>query len=365
MATTVIPWGDPKAVKIWAPKTHNDVMKAAYFTKKFVGKSQNNIIEERTELAADSGDTISFDLSVRLKGEPTFGDNSLDGKEEALSFYTDTVKIDQVRKSVSAGGRMTRKRTIHNLRQTASRNMRDYWKAWWDELCFMYLSGARGVNEGFIMGGGFTGFAGNVLRAPDSAHILYGGSATSKASLTTADVMSRVLIERASVMAEMMSATDRDAVNMVPLSIEGEDRYVTIMSPFQAHQLRTGVGTGDWLDIQKAAMGAEGANNRVMKGGLGMINNVVLHQHRNVIRFSDYGAGSNVLAARALFLGRQAGAIAYGTSGSNRMIWVEETKDFGNQPTVAGGYIGGMSKVQFNGKDYGVIALDTHAPNPN
>jgi N4-gp56 family major capsid protein len=177
--------------------------------------------------------------------------------------------------------------------------------------------------------------------------------------------MNRTVIERAAVHAEMMSATDRTAVNMNPLSIDGEDHYVTIMSPFQAHSLRTGTGTGDWLDIQKAAAAAEGSSNKIFKGSLGMINNVILHSHRNVIRFNDYGAGSDVLAARALFCGRQAGALAYGTSKGNRMIWVEDERDFKNTPSVAGGYIGGVKKVRFNSRDYGVCAIDTYAPNPN
>jgi len=365
MATTQIPWGDPKAVKLWAPKTHRDVMKAAYWQRKFVGKGQNNVIEERTELTADSGDTISFDLCVRLQGEPTFGDNTLDGKEEALRFYTDKVSIDQVRKAVSAGGRMSRKRTVNDLRKTASMNLRDYWKAWWDEVFFMYLSGARGMNEGFLMGTGFSGFAQNALRAPDSAHTLFGGSATTKATLTTADKMSRDVVERASVLASMMTATDRDASNMVPLSVDGDDRYICLMSDFQAYDLRSGTGGGDWLDIQKALMTAEGQKNPVVKGGLGLLNNVILHAHQNVIRFSDYGAGSNLPAARALFCGRQAGAVAYGTTEGNRLIWVEDTKDYKNNPTVAGGYIGGVSKTQFNGRDFGVASIDTYAKNPN
>ena len=47
------------------------------------------------------------------------------------------------------------------------------------------------------------------------------------------------------------------------------------------------------------------ARTPIFKGGLGMYNGVLLHSHRNTIRFSDYGAGSNVAANRNLFLGRK------------------------------------------------------------
>ena len=96
-----------------------------------------------------------------------------------------------------------------------------------------------------------------------------------------------------------------------------------------------------------------------------MINNCVLHSHESVIRYRDYGAGQNVEAARALFLGRQAGVIAYGSPGGLRFTWKEETDDFGNEPVVAAGTILGVSKVKFNERDFGVISVDTAATDPN
>ena len=53
--------------------------------------------------------------------EPVEGDDILEGKEENQRFYTDSVYVDQARCGVNTGGRMTRKRTIHNLREKAKR----------------------------------------------------------------------------------------------------------------------------------------------------------------------------------------------------------------------------------------------------
>ena len=260
---------------------------------------------------------------------------------------------------------MTRKRTSIDLRKTAKNRLSDYWSMFMDEMMFMYLSGARGVNEDFIVGTSYAGRAGNAFQAPDSGHLLYPGSVTSKATMTATDKMSRQLIERAQTKSTMLQAKDPESANMVPVSINGEDHYVCVMSPFQEYDLRVDTGTNGWMEIQKAAAAAEGRNNPIFKGGLGMISNVVLHSHRNAIRFSDYGAGSNVAAARALFLGRQAGVCAYGTSGGMRWSWKEETKDYGNEPTVAAGGIFGFKKTQFNNKDFGVLSLDTAAADPN
>lgn len=360
MATTNIPFGDPRAVKRWSADLAVDVRKKSYFEQRFIGTSENSVIQRKTELESDSGDTISFDLSVHLRGKPTYGDNRLEGKEENLRFYTDQVRIDQVRHSASAGGRMSRKRTVHNIRRLARDRLGDYFYKFLDEVLFIYLSGARGINKDFTEDENYQGFAGNPLEAPDPDHLLYGGSATSKASLTAADIMSPLVIERAMEKAAMMQAENPETANMVPVNIDGGEHYVCVMSEYQATDMRTAAG-GSWIDYQKAAAAAEGRNNPIFKGGLGMINNCVLHKHRNVIRFNDYGAGANVEAARALFMGRQAGVIAYGSSNGLRFAWEETVKDYGNEPTIAAGFIAGVKKTRFNNKDFGVLSVDTAA----
>lgn len=365
MAQTVFGKNDPKTQKKWAVNLAVDQAKKSYFEKKFVGEGDNSIIQRRTELESAPGDRISFDLSVQLRGQATEGDARLEGKEEQLRFFTDEVQIDQSRHAVSAGGQMTRKRTSINLRQTAKDRLSDYWSMFMDEMMFIYLSGARGINPDFNFPLDWAGRAGNAIQAPDAAHTLYAGSATSKATLTASDKMSKNLIERAATKASMLQAQDPESANMVPVTIEGEEHYCVVMSPYQAYDLRTDTGTNGWMDIQKAAAGAEGRNNPIFKGNLGMINNVVLHQHRNAIRFNDYGAGENVEAGRALFLGRQAGAVAYGTKGGMRWSWKEKMKDFDNEPTVAAGFIGGFKKTRFNNQDFGVLSLDTAAKDPN
>ena len=360
MPPTIIPFGDVKAQKKWSSNLAVDVLTKGYFSKKFIGKGDNNVIEQKTELESDKGEKISFDLSVQLRGGPTQGDARVKGKEENLRFYSDEVIIDQTRKSVSAGGRMTRKRTAHDMRVVAKNRLGDYWSKYIDELHFIYLSGARGMNEDYIEPVGFTGHAQNPIQAPDSQHIMYGGDATSKATITSDDKMDRDTIERAVTKSRMMRALDPSTANMMPVSVEGEDRYVCVMSPTQEQDMRIASGSG-WLEVQKAAASAEGSKNRIFKGGLGMINNTILHSHESVIRFDDYGSGSDQPAARALFMGRQAGVCAYGTTKGQRFMWKEEMEDYDNEPTVVAGTIMGCKKTRFNGKDFGIMSIDTYA----
>ena len=96
-----------------------------------------------------------------------------------------------------------------------------------------------------------------------------------------------------------------------------------------------------------------------------MINNVVLHSHESAVRFDDYAAGSTAKAPRPLFMGRQAAVVAYGTEGGLRYTWKEEMKDYDNEPTVIAGTILGVKKSRFNGKDFGILSMDTAAKDPN
>jgi N4-gp56 family major capsid protein len=364
MTQTVIPFGDARAVKRWANMLSVETLSKSYFTTKFTGKDENSVIQQKTELESDAGDKVSFDLSVQLKGRPTPGDNRLKGREESLRFYTDEVNIDQLRHSVSAGGRMTRKRTVHDLRKVAKARLSDYWAEYLDQFMFIYLSGARGINQDFYEDTDYTGFAGNALQAPDSQHIVYGGAATSKASLVIGDIMTRNLVEKTATTAGMIRALDTNAANMVPVTMEGEQRFVMLMSLYQEYSLRTDTGAAGWLELQKAAAGATGNGSKLFKGSLGMINNVILHSHKSVVRFDDYGVGTNLDASRGLFMGRQAGVVAYGTPGGARYMWEEEMDDYGNEPTIVAGLIFGMKKTRFNSRDFGIIAVDTASPAP-
>lgn len=371
MAKTIIGVGDSKAVKRFSAFLAVDTAKISYFNKKFMGTGPETTmpIQMLPQLENDAGDTITFDLSLQMKMQPIEGDSTLEGNEDDLKFYTDDVKIDQMRGGVNTGGRMTRKRTIHDLRKVARKRQGEWWSRVFDELFFMYLSGARGINAGFIYPTNYSGFAGNAFTAPDADHIMYAGDATAKANIDAADKMNTTLIDRAKARATMMGGGTEETPQIQPIMIDGEEHYCIVMNPWQAYDLRTATGSSDWLEIQKSAATAEGRKSPIFKGGLGMHNGVVLHEHKNVIRFTDYGAGSNVPAARALFMGAQAAVCAFGSPGTGlRFDWHEEMQDRGNQVVITTSSIAGIKKVRFgesgSEKDFGVMALETAATDP-
>lgn len=323
-------------------------------------------IQILTDLESDAGEQISYDLLAELKMAPVEGEDILEGKEEGQKFYTDQIYIDQARCGVNTGGRMTRKRTLHDLREKAKRQQSGWWARLMDELTFIYLSGARGINPNFLLPIGYQGRAGNSLTTPDSNHNLFGGNAAAFNNIDDTDKFDLRLIDRAKTKADSQGGGATDIPVLQPCKIDGNETFVAVMHTFQEDDLRSNTGAGQWLDIQKAAAGAEGRNNPMFKGSLGMYRGVILHSHRNVVRFNNAGPGSNVEAARGLFLGSQAAVVAFGSPGTNlRYDWHEETRDNGDKVVISTSAIFGVKKVRFETpvgqQDFGVFAMDTAA----
>lgn len=364
---TVVGLNDARARKLWSTSLTVAISRESYWQRKYMGAGEETTqpVMQLTDLEREAGHQIQYDLSLQIGGELIEEDNKAEGTGVQLRFASDSVYINQARKAVSCGGRMTRKRTVHDLRKIGRNRLKEYWARVFDEQFFMYASAGRGINDDFNFPLGYTGRANNAFQAPDAAHLLY-GDGTSKATLTAAGTMTRALIERANTKAASQGGGATDVAELMPVKIAGGEHHVCVMHPFQAHSLKLSTDQNGWMDIQKALMTSEGRNNPVIQGGLGMIGNTVLHSHKSVVRYSDYGAGGNIAAARALFLGRQALVVAYGSPGGGmRMSWSEKELDHGNDIEIAAGAIFGIKKNQFEGNDFGMFSLDTAAANPN
>ena len=360
MAMTEFALGANLAVQRWSQSLAIEAAKASYFSK-FIGTSTTSLIRLKNDLHKGAGEKVTVGLRMRLSDFGIDGDNTIEGDangEEALSFYDDSLFIDQLRKSTKSKGKMTEQRVPYNLRKEG----RDALATWWgeevDEQIMIYLAGDRGIDAGFHYPDTFTVRANNTVTAPDVAHIIYCGNATGSADMDAADTVNLNVVERLVAKAETLDPM------IQPFSINGVKKYVLLMHTFQAFGLRTGVTENDWLAIHKAT--DRGDKAKMYIDSMGEYADVILHKHRNVIRFDDYGAGGAVPAARALFLGAQAGIIAYGqNSGPGRYSWNEEKDDRGNALAITAGTIFGVKKARFNAKDFGVVAVDGYCKDPN
>lgn len=368
MAKTSVGVNSPQAVKKFSTKLTLDISQESFFGSRFtaMGAEAHVPIQHLQDLEADKGDRIQYDLLTELRMAPVEGDNILEGKEECQKLYSDELLIDQARAGVNAGGRMSRKRTLHDLRTQARVQQADWWRRFQDELQFTYLAGSRGINENFILPHAYQGRADNPLQAPGQYQHIFGGAATAVANLTAADKMSLEVINRCKTRADTQGGGATNIPVLRPCRIGGEEVYVMVMHTWQEDDLRKDATTGGWLEIQKALAPALGSKSPLVKNALGMHRGVVLHSHKNVIRHNTHGATSNVETARSLFMGAQAGVVAFGSAGSGmRYEWHEETADRGNQIIISTSSIFGTKKTRFEiagvEHDLGLYSVDTAA----
>ncbi len=358
MGATEFALGANLAVQRWSASLAVEAEVRQYF-RKFMGTGDDAMIRVKTELNKAAGEKIIVGMRMKLSGDGIEGDNTIEGTtaEEALSFYDDAVYIDQRRKGTKSKGKMSEQRVPYNMRKEGRDALAVWFAEDYDQQIMMYLSGARGIDTSFHAPLGYTGRANNSFSDPDSDHLIYGGDASSPATLSTSDGMELSIVDRCVAQAETTDPM------MQPFMINGEKKFVLLMHTWQAYDLRKATSENDWIDIHK---NTDGANSIIYKNSLGEYNDVILHKHRNVIRFDTTISTYAVTAARALFLGAQAGIIAWGGgSAYGRYSWNEETDDRGNALAITAGAIYGVTKATFNSIDIGVMAVDTYCDDPN
>lgn len=357
MGATEFALNNALAVQRWSTSLAVEAEKNQYF-RKFMGTGEDVMIKVVQDLNKGAGDKVTFGLRMQLAGDGIEGDNVIEGTsaEEALDFYSDYLFIDQRRKGTKSKGKMSEQRVPYNLREQGRNALSTWFAEDFDEQIMMYLAGARGVDTTFHVATGYTGRANNTLTAPDSTHLIYGNTCTGKSDMDSTDKMDLAAVDRLVAKSETIDPA------IQPFMINGEKKFVLLMHTWQAFDLRSASSTNDWIDIHK---NTDGKDSMIYQNALGEYAGVILHKHRNVIRFNDYGSGA-VTAARALFLGAQAAVVAFGGGGgAGRYSWNEDKDDRGNALAITAGAIYGVKKSRFNSLDFGVIALDTYCDDPN
>ncbi len=353
MAVTEYGVNDALAVKLWSKKLSVEVLKETEIAD-YMGEDDNSLWQIKTETQKSAGDKITHGLRMQLTGTGVQGDGTLEGNEEQLTTYSDSIYIDQLRHAVRSGGKMSEQRVPFSVRQEALAGLKDWWVDRLAVSAFNQLAGNTGATD--------TRFTGNQVTIGPTAttNWIYSSSShTTDATLDSSDTLTLSVIDRCIAKAE----TNTPAIR--PIMIRGVKHYVLFVHPYQAYQLRTTTSTGQWLDIQKAAMqGGEITKNPIFSGALGMYNNCIIRKDYRV----PLGATTTTpitTVRRAIFCGAQSLCISFGQDGGpNKFSWVEELFDYKNQLGVSAGTIFGVKKTVFNSVDFGTIVVSSYAAAP-
>lgn len=361
--TTILP-SDPNKRKAWAAQVANDAAKSQYFSRLVGPEGSRSAVIKKTELQKGSGDEVTTALVAKLRGEPVTEGKKLAGREFKLSHSAHTMRINEFRHGVNVGARIEQSRVGFNLRAQGREKLTEYIKELYEEIIVMAASGARGTGDEIQhFGLDYAGYP-NALRVPDAAHLFVGTTGNrSKATLTATDVMSLATVNKLRTKSKKMLGGSPDkAVKMTPVAKGGRNVFILSVLPEVMQDIRDDLGTQGWFEAQKALTASVGKDAELFKGGAGMFNGVLVDEMETGVKFSDYGSGGNIGAARSLFLGANAVAVANGTKGMPDGMTValdEDTDDRKHDHILFFELIFGADKPQFNGMDYGLISVDT------
>ncbi len=327
------------------------------------------------------------------------GDKKISGRMMSLSSSSMDVKINQVRGGADSGGRMTQKRTVHNLRSISMAGLQAWMQRFEDQNSLVHLAGARGSQNTtdwvvpLATDADFADIMINTVKAPTKNRVYYANDATSPATIGTNDAMTMQDIDR------IVSSLRESSVPLAPIKIKGDDAawnspmWCMFVTERQWLYLKSRTGQTQWNEAVKYAFERKSATGgmkhplfdnyeTIMWNGM-----LIKRLNRYAIRFTTgdavtidtggtdggtYTESTSTAAVdidRAIILGAQALAKVYGASASDYFYdWSEEKVDHGNSIETVCASMGGSAKIRFRidgvDTDHGVAVIDSYAPDP-
>lgn len=350
------------------------------------------------DLSKSKGDEVSMDLFHQLGGEPIMGDDRADGRAESLTFATFSLKINQYRKPVDSGGKMTQQRTGHDLKMVANRMLSPYVTDLRDQVMLVHAAGARGdvpaSKGGWLVpenkpGTNFSKVMVNPVTPPTFNRHFYGGDATAIDNIDSADkfnlrAINRLRLQLGEQNVQMQSIRYEKDVAASDLPF-----FVLLVSERQwfdwQEDTDPNFGGAAFKRLQAAAVErGKLASHPIFAGDCAYYENILIRRMSKDIQFN---AGSQVQVSnndatasvttkvpsvrvhRAILLGAQGIADAWGLTGKAEKGGYffdqrTEEQDLGNRMIHSVNWMSGFAKVRFQGSDqivtdHGVAVLDT------
>lgn len=352
MATWTQSTSDGLTNKRWAKYMMAQMLQETWFLR-LASKEDNSAVLIVDDLQKHAGDQVTYGVSQLMSGPGVLDLNTLTGQEEAVQTYSDSLFIHELAHATLLVGAISNQRVLYDRRKIGRNRLADWYAARVDHAAANQLAGISAQTDTR-----YTGLQAAV--APSSGRQVFPTAVspiTDAASLGSGNIMDITMLDRAKLKAKSLTTGIR------PVKVGGKTFFVTILHPTQVTDLRTNTSTGQWLDIQKAAMtGGDIGDNPIFWSALGMYNQVLIHENPRIPNAQSNAGALVANTKRGLFLGAQACTLAFGRSEgeTQKFRWLEEMRDFGRQLGVGVSGVWGMKKIVYNSVDFGVIVLDTY-----
>jgi len=338
---------DPLTSRIWAKQMMTQFAQWSFFLR-ISSKEDTSAVMVMDNLEKHAGDTVIFGESTLLTGAGVMGLNALTGQEEAPNTFSESLIINELCHATLLSGPISNQRVLFDRRKIGRNRLADWYAARCDHAGANQLGSYTPQTDPR-----FTGLQACVTT---TRQILPTG-VTDAAALTNTNSFQITFWDTAVRSAKALTTGIR------PIKINGRDLYVGVMHVSQTTDMRQNTSTGQWLDIERAALtGGDIGDNPLFWNSLGQYHGVLMHENSRVTNAVSNAGAAVANTKRALFLGAQAAVLAFGRGQgeAQKFRWLEELRDFGRQIGIGVSAIWGLAKVQFNALDFGVAAIDTY-----
>ena len=334
------------AAKVWSKGLEAEFLKKVSVPH-FIGKSSDSLIQHRDNLEKEAGDRDRVGLRLQDSVAPLTSGQAVETNELALrSKYMD-ITLDEFVHAYRWANVTDRQRVTYEHRDEARAALADLLANAWDTSFFNQIAGNADP------GGNATFEGNNTINVP-TEHIFAAGKAN-EAALASTDTFTLDLISEA-----VQTAKTRSVGTIRPARIPGYSTplFVCFLHPWQVDSLRT--ADSRWDKVMHSAMqGGQIGDNPLITGALGVWDGTLLCEN-NRVPASATAPASGALVRRAILCGAQSAMCVYGRIGgsADRYRWVEKLFDFDREMGVAGGFVAGIKKSQFEDENGGGSKLD-------
>jgi N4-gp56 family major capsid protein len=304
------------------------------FVKRFMGTSQNSMIQRITELTrTERGERVLMQLVADLVDDGVIGDDEREGNEEQMNNYAQEITIDLLSHQVKNKGKLAEQKTVIRFREQA-RDKLSYWLAnRIDQLVFLTLAGVSYLyrNDGGLRKSktfSKLSFAGDVAPLTAKRSLMWNGTALVTADDTQVD---NTYVPNYKMIVDAIAYAKDHYIK--PLMEGGREYYVFLCRPGTLAMLKKDP------DYQRAVVTGlpRGKENPWFTGGIQTIDGAVFHEHRLVYNTkgaasgSKWGAGGLVDGTRTQVCGAQ--ALGFADLGSPE--WDEEYFDYKSKQGIS------------------------------
>lgn len=359
------------------------------------------------DLSRGKGDEVEFHFVQPVGAYPVMGSRQAEGKGTGIALERARVRVNQARFPVDIGNAMTNLRSPVEFRKIGRPIAQSLMDSYQDQLMLVHLAGARGFHDNIEWRiptadhDQFDEMAVNPVKAPTrNRHFIADGSVikpfnviAGEVDLQSTDTLDMDIVDSIRTMIESI-ALPPPAIKLPGDKVADDSPLRCLMvSPAQYHSFAADPAFRQF-QANAMARAAKADNHPLFLGEVGLWNGVLICKMPKPIRFYagdtirycasntsetestclvPAALGTTFAVDRALLLGGQALAQAFGASDQGGMpyFWSEKDFDHGDKMELLIGAIHGLSKVRWavdqgnatkHFTDHGVVAIDTVVP---